>query len=369
LDARLRPWLAPAEALQRDVQALTDATLLDEAQALLQRQAQIDRREGLRSALVAELERTRQTLAEVQRAQQDALNPLSQLPAMAQRLQAHASDIQARLAASEARRGARVDSPRTGLEPADQGRAALSTAAGAKDNSALQDPIPAIAALHQAIAAAPTLDALATLRHQLQAAEPLGLMTPQALADIHARMHDAASRLYDRASLHGRGTLEGAPGADDKSTTAEADLSLFPLQALQRTLAQGGGATLVVDGHNVLYQLPGLFRPVMHDHSLARRTLADRLLALAGRHPTLRIELWFDGPGQDTQTLNDQVRLHFSGGTGSDRADRAIVAQVRHLVEASDRSIYIVTADGQIDADGRRMGAAILLPQEIGLLL
>jgi hypothetical protein len=115
----------------------------------------------------------------------------------------------------------------------------------------------------------------------------------------------------------------------------------------------------------------------MHDHSLARRTLADRLLALADRHPTLRIELWFDGPGQDTQTLNDQVRLHFSGGTGSDRADRAIVAQVRHLIdpqgdggaEAFGRAplVAVASADGEVRADVQRLGALSVLPVELGI--
>ena len=45
---------------------------------------------------MAELHRTQAALAEVRRAQVDALNPLPQLPEMARRLQAHAAALRAR---------------------------------------------------------------------------------------------------------------------------------------------------------------------------------------------------------------------------------------------------------------------------------
>jgi hypothetical protein len=336
LDARLRPWLAPAEALERAVQDLAEDTPVAQAEALLRRQAEIDRREGLRSALVAELHRTQAALAEVQRAQVDALNPLPQLTPMAQRLQAHAATLRDRLDASSA--------------------AAISTERPAPPVAMEQAPGP-MARLHQIMAAAPTLDDLALIRRQVQAATPLGLLNADETAQTHALLNEAAARIYDRSTL-----------ATDAMPVPPFVGRDFPLQALQRALAADQVCVLVVDGHNVLHKLPQLFRPHQDDHARVRRALADRLLGLAARHAALRVELWFDGPAHDTQALSEQVRLHFSGGTGRDRADHAIVAQVRHLTDAGDRRhVAVASADGQVRVDALAFGALVLTPMELGM--
>lgn len=342
LDARLRPWLAPAEALERAVQDLAQDTPVAQAEALLRRQAEIDRREGLRSVLVAELHRTQVALAEVQRAQVDALNPLPQLPEMAQRLRAHALALQSRLDAASA----------FPMSPAPTG-----PAAGEIATVIPEGPLPR---LHQILAASPTLDALAALRRQLQAAESLSLLTAEELTRAYGLLHDAAGRLYDRSAMAAGATRLPAP-----------DARAFPLQALQRGLADGRPGTLVVDGHNVLHLLPTIFRPYYDNRDQptaeARRALADRLLDLAARYPTLHVELWFDGPVEDTRTLRERVRLHFSGGTGSNRADRAIIAQVHHLANASSHLIAVASADGQVRADAQSLDALPIWPIELRL--
>lgn len=367
LDARLRPWLAPAEALERAVHDLGEDTPAAQAEALLRRQAEVDRREGLRSALVAELHRTQAALAEVQRAQVDALNPLPQLPEMARRLQAHEAILRARLDDATSHSGARV-SPQ--VKPM------------SVNDMSTSGPLER---LHQVLAAAPTLDALAQIRRQVQAAEPLGLLSADEAGRAHALMHEAAARLYDR-SLVGLGVAQ-VPSLDARA---------FPLQALQRDLVDGRHCVMIVDGHNVLHLLPTIFRPHYDQRdqptASARKALADRLLHLASRMPTLQVELWFDGPAQDTRTLSDRVRLHFSGGSGSDRADRSIVAQVRHLMapgldvrpagsdgsvaarqvisgSGATRGVFVVTADGDVRHEAHALGASVLLPVELGFLL
>jgi hypothetical protein len=353
---RLRPWLAPAEQLQQDVQALTTGPLLDEVQALLRRQAEVDRREGLRSALAAELQRTRALLAEVQRARVDALNPLPQLPEAAQRLQAHAAALQARL--EQATRAIQVPSPAPAVQ---HPHAAASDEAAATPLRRLQ----------QTIAAAPTLDALAALRQHLQAAERLALLTPEQTTAAHALLHEAVSRLYDRSAL--AAGLGQAPLPDARA---------FPLQAQQAALARRLPCTLVVDGHNLLHLLPALFRPY---HDAQGQPTGRARQALAERHPTLHVELWFDGPAHDTRSLSEQVRVHFSGGEGCDRADGAIVGQVRHLggsaseadlapadakslgAELLVRQVTVVSADSAVRGQVLALGAGVMLPAELGV--
>lgn len=342
LDARLRPWLAPAEALERAVQDLGEDTLAAQAEALLRRQAEIDRREGLRSALVAELQRTQAALAEVQRAQVDALNPLPQLPEMARRLRVHAAALQSRLDAASA----------SATSPAHP-----DAAVGETTTVTSHEPL---ARLHQVLAATHTLDSLAEVRRQLQAAEPLSLLTAGELARAYSLLHDAAGRLYDRSAV--AAGVTHPPALDARA---------FPLQALQRTLASGRSGTLVVDGHNVLHLLPKIFRAYYDSRDQptaeARRALADRLLDLAARYPSLHVELWFDGPVQDTRALSERVRLHFSGGSGSNRADRAIIAQVHHLANAGGNLIAVASADGEVRADAQSLNALLMYPVELGL--
>jgi hypothetical protein len=365
VEQRLRPWLAPAEQLQRDVQALCAGPLLDGVEALLRRQAEIDHREGLRTSLVAELHRTHALLAEVERARLDTLNPLPQLPEAAQRLQAHAAALQDRLdQAARAAVAVRDVSPAVPRPPA---ACAEADAAAAP-----------LRRLQQKIAATPTLDALAALRQQLQAAERLALLTPEQSATVHALLHEAISRLYDRSAL--------AIGLDQAPLPDARD---FPLQALQAALARRLPCTLLVDGHNVLYLLPALFRPY-HDAQgqptgRARQALAERLQALAARHPSLHVDLWFDGPAHDTRSLSEQVRVHFSGGIGTDRADGAIVAQLRHLgdslsavdrpragarppaTDAPSRRVTVVSADSEVRSQVSALGAAVMTPSELAL--
>ena len=150
------------------------------------------------------------------------------------------------------------------------------------------------------------------------------------------------------------------------------DARAFPLQALQAALARRLPCTLVVDGHNVLHLLPALFR-AYHDAQgqptgRARQALAERLQALAERHPTLHVELWFDGPAHDTRSLSEQVRVHFSGGEGSDRADGAIVGQVRHLASTPAAPlIAVASADGEVRGAAQSLGALVVLPVELGV--
>jgi predicted RNA-binding protein with PIN domain len=147
----------------------------------------------------------------------------------------------------------------------------------------------------------------------------------------------------------------------------------LPLYAMQSTLALGHRATLVVDGHNVLFTLPALFRPFFENGipgGRAREALEQRLAALARRHPRLSIQLWFDGGSVSERTVQDNFRVHFSGGSGSNRADRQILAFLHHLKSSSpDLARTVVTADQDEARSADRTGAMVMAPEELALWL
>jgi len=142
---------------------------------------------------------------------------------------------------------------------------------------------------------------------------------------------------------------------------------------MQSTLAVGQRATLVVDGHNVLFTLPALFRPFFENGNpggRARDALEQRLAALARRHPRLDIQLWFDGGTVSERTVSDNLRVRFSGGSGSNRADRQILAFLHHLGTASpELTRAVVTADQDEARAAERSHAMVMAPEELALWL
>ena len=324
LDERLLPWLRPAETLATEVATLSSLNhdLLQQAEVLLQRQAAQDRLHGLRSQLRAELHACQQTYARLQQACQEALRPLPELPVLANKLQARIQQIEQRL----------------------------------------QDHAPAVVAVHpllaqieQSLAAQPTLEGIAGVRRAVQASATLGWLQGPALEQAHALLHHASSRLYALAAASGH-TQQRSPAGP-------------ALRALQAELAQGRTAALVVDGHNVLYTQTADFKPWYEQGqpgTRAREQLVQQLLALAQRHPSLMVDLWFDGPVLADSNRAANVRVHYSGGQGSDRADMRIVAHLRHL-QAQPRPMLrvLVTQDRAEATQGENTGALLLAPAEL----
>ncbi|MBU6271566.1 MAG: NYN domain-containing protein [Betaproteobacteria bacterium] len=323
LDGRLLRWLAPAQAMADDAAALAEGDdLIAQAEALLAEQARIDRRHGLRSALREALARCRRAMADIQQAQAESLSPLPELATLRERLAARAAQLQRLL-----------------------------------DQHAPSPPAnPLLQRLAQRLADTPDLDGLAALRRSLGAMGSLGLLTPAERQQAHDLLRQAGSTAYARAGMH-----EGW-------TRARQRLAGLPALSLQAAIDQGEACTLVVDGHNVLHGLPHWFGP-HHEQgqpgARARRALEEHLTGLALASPSLRIHLWFDGTEMNDHTRVANLRVHYSGGSGMNRADERIAAYLRHLQVAEPATARaVVSADRDIQLAAEQTGAMTLLPEE-----
>jgi hypothetical protein len=220
---------------------------------------------------------------------------------------------------------------------------------------------PVLARLRHTLAAAKSLDAISEVRTALQGTESLGLLSSEETIRAYRLVHEAASRVYDRYLI--------TPASGQRSMS----LSGVPMYALQSELARGRPCTLVVDGHNVLHKLPTLFRPEYEaglPGAKARKALQSRLLGLCSKYPTLYVQLWFDGPVVEERSLARNLRVRFSGGVGTDRADRQIGAYFQHLRDSSPEQLrFVVSADSEVANYGATTGAVVLMPFELGLLL
>lgn len=345
LNGRLLPWLEPAETLAREAAALAvsvthprfdspragsteEAEPVRAALRLLERQAEADRQFGLLSALRSERERCMDLLERLRQAQTESIRPLAELGPAADAMEARIQQID------------RVLGERSG-------------------ESLPQSP--SLARFESALAEAGSLDEVAALRQRLIASEPLGLLNDGELDEAFRLLGSASSRMYARAGV-GRGWSVGRD-----------DMSGLPLYAMHATLAQGRPATLVVDGHNVLWKVPTLFRPHYEQGqpgSRARRALEAALQDLAKRHPDLTIHLWFDGGVMEDRVLAPNLRVHFSGGVGANRADRQMLAYLAHLNASGTNEVRAVTtADGDVAATAQASGALAMTPQELAIWL
>ena len=327
LDDRLLPWLRPAEALS-EAATQASADLLQRANDLLQRQSAADRKFGLRRQLQDEIGRCRATLARLKEAMEESIRPLPELAAMADNVAARITELEATLGRS-------------------------STAPGR--HGQLPEP------LAHKLSQARTLEDVAAVRSALLSIETLGLLQGTEISAACALIADKASRLYHQAKL------------DRDAKGPRAAISGLPLFALQERLANGLACTLLVDGHNMLFQLPQLFASRFErgePGALARQALVERLLALCERCPQLTVELWFDSVNAQDETLRDNLRVHYSGGTGANRADDQIVAYLQHLHQAApERLRALATADRDEADRALRLGTLVLAPQELALLM
>ena len=328
LDARLLPWLRPAEQLARVVAQNGAASWLEQAEMLLERQAAQDRRYGLRSRLASEWQACQAMQLKLEQAQRDALRPLPELATVA-------AGIGERMAAIAKELG----------QPA----------------TAMPATTPGLQRLSRSLQSAATLDQVVAVRQALQASAALDWLDEAELAQAYQLIEQASSRCYALAGV--------AQGWSQGRLLSQG----LPLHALQAELAQGRPCTVVVDGHNLLYTQRGLFREWCENGQpgqRARQRLIDQLLALLDHQAGLRVHLWFDGDTLHDYTPAPRLRVHYSGGTGTDRADQRIVAHLHHLQQSTPTQLRAVVTDDRSEArQAEQTGALVLAPQELVLWL
>jgi hypothetical protein len=329
LNARLYPWLAPAEALDRAARASNTAPLLERARTTLARQAALDRRYGLWSQLHAERAALRDVLAATRTAQLESLRPLPELATTQTELETRITELETLLCIGPS--GRKSDGPLT--------------------------------AIRQRLAEATSIDQLAVVHAGIRATADLGVLSGQMLSDAYGLINAAFERCYDQSTRQ-RGA---APAA-----VATARTSFI---ALRRCLEHHTACTLLIDGHNCLFALRELLDLPFDEEGPspgACQHFAGRLVPVARQHRHLAIQLWFDSSTAAIEPVEENLRVHYSGGTGRDRADQGIISYLRSRVHAPRKSTdhpFVVTADRAEAAEVEATGARVIAPEEFVSLL
>ncbi|MFO0106850.1 MAG: hypothetical protein ACK52H_06205 [Burkholderiales bacterium] len=318
LQHRLAPWLAPTESLAQSLPANQNA--LERAQQVLTRQAQQDKRYGNRAQVTEELAQARSLLAALQTAQQESLRPLPQLAEETRSLATHIDTTQARL-----------------------------------NQTSLQPQAPQLRALAQTLLTLHDIDALQNHKKALERtmlAEAWGLPLCQ-----------QAYALIDRQAM--------AIYAEHHPDPKDIPPPVTPTQHLADCLLHARPCRLLIDGHNLLPKLKPLiganyFKPGQGPNAQARALLIERVKTLTALHLLLQADIWFDGPDDQHWSETDNLRVWFSGGKGSDRADGRILESLQSEVyRGTQTTCLVVTEDRELLAQAQGRGAIGVSPLEM----
>jgi hypothetical protein len=150
----------------------------------------------------------------------------------------------------------------------------------------------------------------------------------------------------------------------------EPPLPLAPLAALRQALARDQEFLLMVDGHNVL---PDFFADLYEDGRpgvKARDGLVDELVGMFAGRRSARARVYFDSDQPTRSEPSAQVVVLFSGGTGRDRADNAILADLeRHVAVSAGTPRYLASSDRALVRQARELGTLTMRSAEFAVLL
>lgn len=335
LNKRMAPWLAASEAMTSSsplpMPMSHHADPLERARHVLARQAQDDLRFGTRSALSQQLAEAQRLLAALQEAQAEALRPLPQLGDAQRTLASHIEALQARLA-----------------------------------QSSIQPTALPVRRLSQSLLSINGMDELQEKKREVERsmlAEAWSMAMCQQAYDVLDRR---AMQIYD---------LHHPPEHKDEHPP------VTPKQHFEHGLRHARPMRLIIDGHNLLPRLKPLigaayFSEGQGPNARARALLIERVQQLTELHPLLRADIMFDGPDDQHWSETESLRVWFSGGQGSDRADgRILEALQAHLypvqgfqarrTEGADVARFVVTEDRDLRLQCQALKALVVSPLEM----
>jgi hypothetical protein len=279
LSEGVRPWLQPVLALDAAGRAPTTPSdrkrdLVERTRAALTLQAQIDPHYRNVARLEPRLAPLESARAELARARSASLHPLPQLEELAAELESGIRNVRGGLAFPE-------------------------------------EAAEGLAELHARINRADMAD-LGPLHDLLDTAAALRALRGCDLQVLYAKLDKQASQVYERFPAQ-----------------PPPQIQVSSLRALKIALARDQEYLLLIDGYNLLHAFFQPFHDDAEPGQKAREELTNALVRIFGSRQNCLARLYFDGPVRESFQASDQVRVVYSGLTGDNRADRAILEDLQ----------------------------------------
>ncbi len=304
-----RYWLQAPESAQQTIDT-SDTGIVEQIEQALVRQAERDRHFGNRNDIKREADSLRKALLELDDALLSALKPDRELLPLRERAQQRLQQLQAQL------------EPQTA--PANETLSRLEMAMRSADSRE-------------------SLDELSGLLEKLQ----------------HYNAVDTAQVERIRAARTTRMEMIFEQTRPDNQALLPADI------LARRAIATSSNARVLIDGHNCLLAVSAITRrfkgPQQAAGATGRRWLAQACVNLFDSVLSARVALYFDGDERHEENVSNNVMVIYSGGTGDQRADMAIIAHLQYLAaDDTSHTPFLISNDLGLCKQARNLGAHII---------
>lgn len=327
MTAIVRGWLAGPEITEQEAEKVVtnnkSKDLLTRVKATLDRQAEIDRQSGnLRILTQRRLDLTK-ALEKISKARAEALTPLPVLKSLAKEL------------------GSEID--RLG-----------------KLLDLHHEETPLSSAMRIRINEASSREEMAKIRRVIYDIETIKVIRDDELKGLYRHYHNKLERMYDKY----------APQTKEDRETDD------PAWMLKKAVSSNRELLLILDGHNVLFNLPDIFGKYFEKGipgQNAREKLVKTLVSCLRDSPNCKAKIFFDGPEHSETARSGNVMEIYSGGgekSNPDRADLAIIDYLDRCCEKKPgRPKIVVTDDADLGKKAAELGTAIIPVQQFDVLL
>ena len=325
LNHRIAPWLEATEKVEFIINHQNDP--IARAAQLIAQQESLDKRFGTRSSISREIKEARELQGKLKNAQVQSLRPLAGLGEAVISLENRIESLEKLLAG-------------TSLEPTN----------------------PFLKILLKELQAIKTLDELNVKKKSIEKTMAIESWGVELCKNAYSLVEREALRIY--------------LSDQDISAFDKNDIPVeTPQQYMEYCLRNAKPLRLMIDGHNMLPKIKPLiggqyFTEGKGPSIAGRKLLIDRVRALTNRHPLIEADVWFDGPIEEDWTETENLRVWFSGGKGSDRADKKILEGLESLDFLNKNEFrFLVTEDRDLLHKAKALKAVGVSPIEMWSML
>ncbi len=314
LHSILHTWIKRPEELEMESErgkVLGNQDVAIRAEAIIAKQAEVDKHTGNRRILLERLERLGDLKEQLEDIAIESINPLKELESIRQDLEREISHLQQLLGIS------------------------------ANESGFMKSFMSRIG-----IASHP--DDLSSCKQLLKSLNEFNVLSTVEMRTLYEYCDERMTLLYEKYI-----PTIGAPKT-----------LIDPVYRLKRAIADNSDMLWLLDGHNILFLLPDMFGTVNEDGKhikSSRLALSDFLVQLTKDAPACRVQLFFDGPEYNEIQVSSNVKVVYSGGEGDHRADDAICSVFEYQCYQSNNVPFLLTTDDkELSLRAERLGSYLM---------
>jgi len=321
LNERLRPWLSSLITQEGLSQSTRKDTLLTAVSEVLRRQAEVDKQYGTIQKLEEQLGDLREAREKLLFTLGNSIQPNREIPLLISRIDLEIETLEKHL--------------------------------GRKERPELS---PFTTQLCSEIKLADSLETLSEIRTRVMKTSDSG------------RLSSAETKILFEIVLERTDQLYCSTLIESSRTWHHESFLGLPGNYLRALISDRQHCRLIIDGHNLIFSRDDLFGEFYEGgtpKALAREELINRSIGLVEQFQSVVMDIWFDGPELTNKTVHESLRVHFSGGHGTDRADDSIVAFLMALKSNDILVTFVVTNDRALRERCNTVGARVIACHEI----